>query len=193
MGGLGKITYDSNQIGVRKILKAIRDAGFQVEIPNKDSKKEALSHRKTINSWRLTFVLCLMLTVPSMVIMYVVPKTKVIIDGLMLKPFLLFVIATPGQYIGGRKFFVTAWKSILHKSANMDVLISLGGLISYIYSVAVLLYNLLTVSKGPVEVFFETSLMLYTFVSLGRWIENIAKGEFEHLNQITSKKSCLVS
>ena len=31
----GKITYDSNQIGVRKILKAIRDAGFQVEIPNK--------------------------------------------------------------------------------------------------------------------------------------------------------------
>ena len=56
------------------------------------------------------------------------------------------------QYIGGRKFFVTAWKSILHKSANMDVLISLGGLISYLYSVAVLLHAVLTLKTGPVEV-----------------------------------------
>ncbi|KAL5270902.1 hypothetical protein ACHWQZ_G001535 [Mnemiopsis leidyi] len=174
---MGKIQYDNNIIGVRTILKAIRDAGFQAEIPSKDTKMAALSHRKTINSWRMTFVLCLMLAAPSMVVMYAVPKSKEVIVGLKLKPFLLFVIATPGQYIGGRKFFVTAWKSILHKSANMDVLISLGGLISYLYSVAVLLHSVLTLNTGPVEVFFETSLMLYTFVSLGRWIENIAKGQ----------------
>ena len=47
---------------------------------------------------------------------------------------------------------MTAWKSILHKSANMDVLISLGGLISYLYSVAVLLHAVLTLKTGPVEV-----------------------------------------
>ncbi|XP_063689419.1 copper-transporting ATPase 1-like isoform X2 [Bolinopsis microptera] len=174
---MGKIQYDNNVIGVRTILSAIRDAGFQAEIPSKDTKMEALSHRKTINSWRLTFVLCLMLAAPSMIVMYAVPKTSNVIMGLKLRPFLLFVIATPGQYIGGRKFFVTAWKSILHKSANMDVLISLGGLISYLYSVGVLLHAVLTLRTGPVEVFFETSLMLYTFVSLGRWIENIAKGQ----------------
>ena len=57
----------------------------------------ALSHRKTINSWRMTFVLCLMLAAPSMVVMYAVPKSKEVIVGLKLKPFLLFVIATPGQ------------------------------------------------------------------------------------------------
>ena len=62
-----------------------------------DTKVDALSHRKTINSWRMTFVLCLMLAAPSMIVMYVVPKNKSVIVGLKLKPFLLFVIATPGQ------------------------------------------------------------------------------------------------
>ena len=61
---------------------------------------EALSHRKTINSWRLTFVLCLMLAAPSMVVMYAVPKKSDVIMGLKLRPFLLFVIATPGQVRG---------------------------------------------------------------------------------------------
>ena len=38
-----------------------------------------------------------MLAAPSMIIMYVVPATKSVIVGLKLKPFLLFVVATPGQ------------------------------------------------------------------------------------------------
>ena len=42
---MGKIQYDNNIIGVRTILRAIRNAGFEVEIPNKDTKLEALSHR----------------------------------------------------------------------------------------------------------------------------------------------------
>ena len=45
----------------------------------------------------MTFVLCLTLALPSMVVMYAVSEKSIVIPGLRLREFLLFVIATPGQ------------------------------------------------------------------------------------------------
>ncbi len=53
---------------------------------------------------------------------------------------LLFIIVTPVQFIGGWTFYVGACESIKKRTANMDLLISVGTLAAYIYSTVVLFF-----------------------------------------------------
>ncbi|MBP1967343.1 heavy metal translocating P-type ATPase [Paenibacillus aceris] len=96
---------------------------------------------------------------------------------LFMNPWVQLALATPVQFIIGRQFYIGAYKALSNKSANMDVLISLGTSAAYFYS----LY--LTVQWAGQsehhhmpELYFETSAILITLVLLGKWFEALAKG-----------------
>jgi Cu+-exporting ATPase len=86
------------------------------------------------------------------------------------RPLVLFLLATPVQFVAGYRFYKGTWSDIRNRTAGMDVLIAVGTSAAYFYSVgSTFLF------EGPL--YFETSAALITFVNLGEFLEERAKGK----------------
>jgi Cu+-exporting ATPase len=85
---------------------------------------------------------------------------------------LCWAFTTPVQFIVGAPFYRRAFAALRHRSANMDVLVTLGTSVAYFYSVYIVLDR-----NAQGMHFFETSAMLITFLTLGRCLEARAKSK----------------
>ena len=82
-----------------------------------------------------------------------------------------FALATPVQFIVGRRFYQGAYHSLMGGGANMDVLVALGTSAAWLHSSVVTLWGL----SGH-HVYFEASAVLITLIVLGKVLEERAMG-----------------
>ena len=80
----------------------------------------------------------------------------------------LWFLSTVVLFYGGLPIFRRAYHSIRYRSASMDMLISVGALAAYFFSI-------IQIVKGSHHVYFDTASMLITLVLLGRYIETNAR------------------
>lgn len=84
----------------------------------------------------------------------------------------LFLLATPVQFIAGWRYYKGAFDALRHKSANMDTLIAVGTSAAWIYSTLVTFMPTSFIG----DTYFDTSVFVITFVLVGKYLEEIAKG-----------------
>lgn len=92
-------------------------------------------------------------------------------------PLIFFLLATPVQVIVGRQYIDGAIKAARNGTTNMDTLIAMGSMAAYLYSVVVLaglIFGFADTVGG--HVYFETSAVILTLITLGKLLEARAKG-----------------
>uniref|UniRef100_A0A674A0Z1 Copper-transporting ATPase 2 n=1 Tax=Salmo trutta TaxID=8032 RepID=A0A674A0Z1_SALTR len=150
-----------------------------------------LDHGEEIQQWKNSFLFSLVFGVPVMGLMIYMmvmdsqhgehggsmPEEQNLLPGLSLLNLAFFLLCTPVQIFGGRYFYIQAYRSLRHRTANMDVLIVLATSIAYIYSVVVLIVAIAERANQSPVTFFDTPPMLFVFIALGRWLEHIAKSK----------------
>ncbi|XP_031553563.1 copper-transporting ATPase 1-like isoform X2 [Actinia tenebrosa] len=181
----GRFVYDTEMTGPRDIIEAIEGLGFSASLSSGDKNKDKIDHSASIKKWRRSFLFSLIFGFPvfCIFITYVIldelgkrPRNNVL-PGLSLENLLMFILCTPVQFLGGRHFYVTAFKALKHGTTNMDVLIMLATTIAYVYSIIVVAVAMSEQSVNSPMTFFDTPPMLLVFISMGRWMEYVAKGK----------------
>lgn len=178
----GHFVFDPEVTGPRHIVHTIEEMGFEAAPAGvNQTDVDHLTHAAEIRKWRRAFLISLLCGVPTMAVMVYfmvfadMDSHCCLLPGLSLENLLLFLFATPVQFVGGRHFYLPAFRALRHGMANMDVLVMLATNISYFYSVVVLAYFMAAQADHSPMTFFDTVPMLIVFLCLGRWMEHLAK------------------
>lgn len=180
------VQFDRTLIGPREMVSRIEDMGFDAMLSaeNDATQMQSLKRTKEVMEWRSRFLWSLSFAIPVFFISMVLPQIgffKPLVDfqvreGLYLSDLIALVLTTPVQFWIGDKFYRQAFKSLKHRTATMDVLVMLGTSAAYFYSLFTMIYQFFSPSGYHPMLFFDTSSMLIMFVSMGRYLENKAKG-----------------
>lgn len=105
---------------------------------------------------------------------------NVLIFGLLPNYVLLFLLATPVQFIPGWRFYKGTRDAIRARQANMDSLIAVGTTAAWTYSTLIAFFRgffpAILVTTGP-EVYFTETGLIIGFILLGKAMEHIVKGK----------------
>jgi Cu+-exporting ATPase len=185
---VGQFEYDRNQVTVRDIVDRIEQLGFDALLADRQGRNaqlESLARTKEVAEWRKAFALSVLFAVPGFLIAKVLPHFGwglaftglSVLPGLSLGHLFELALTIPAQFGIGSRFYKSAWKALSHGSATMDVLVVLSTTIAFTFSVASILYSMIVPNHPHPPTFFEASTMLIMFISLGRYMENLAKGK----------------
>ncbi|KAI0137599.1 heavy metal translocatin [Hypoxylon sp. NC0597] len=182
------VSHQPTVTGLRALVEEVEKLGFNALVADNDDNNaqlESLAKTREIQEWRRAFQVSVAFAVPVFFIGMIFPMAIPVLDfgGLQLLPGLFvgdvicLVLTIPVQFGIGKRFYVSAYKSIKHKSPTMDVLVVLGTSAAFFFSVFAMLVSLLFPPHTRPKTIFDTSTMLITFITFGRFLENRAKGQ----------------
>ena len=162
-----QVTFDDSKTSAADIAKIIEKTGYGAKEKTEDAlpQPEETAHV----SWRLWLLLAI--NIP-----FLIGMTGMMIGrhDWMIPPVWQFVLASIVQLWLAIPFYKSAWASIKGGLANMDVLVTIGTVSIYLYSVYMLFFSP-HAAHGMAHVYFEVGVMVIGFVSLGKFLEHRTK------------------
>jgi Cu+-exporting ATPase len=156
----GDVSFEiNNGASKTELEKGIEGLGYHVLNGEISMAKK---NKRLFKNHLQRFYFCIIFTAPLM--LHMIPGVHI---GFLMNPYLQLALTIP-VFIAGMDFFGrSALKSLAKGIPNMNVLIALGSLAAFIYS----LYGTLT-GQAEQYMFYETSAAIITLVFLGNWLED---------------------
>ena len=164
------VDYDPDIISLEDMKREISNAGYDLVIENDRSVEEinrrefTLLRRRTLASW-LFAILTMCFS------MGWISHTGSFANQICL------LLTLANLLYCGKQFYVSAWKQLLHHTANMDSLVALSTLIAFLFSTFNTFFGEMVWGARGIEwhTYFDASVMIITFVLTGRCLEEKAK------------------
>ncbi|HEY9975630.1 TPA: copper-translocating P-type ATPase [Neisseria meningitidis] len=162
-----QVVFDDSKTSVADIAKIIEKTGYGAKEKTEDTlpQPEAEHHI----GWRLWLLFTI--NVPFLIGMAGMMIGR---HDWMIPPLWQFALASVVQLWLAIPFYKSAWASIKGGLANMDVLVTIGTVSIYLYSVYMLFFSP-HAAHGMAHVYFEAGVMVIGFVSLGKFLEHRTK------------------
>ena len=162
-----QVVFDDSQTSAADIAKIIEKTGYGAKEKMEDAlpQPEETAHV----SWRLWLLFAI--NVPFLIGMAGMMIGR---HDWMIPPVWQFALASVVQLWLAVPFYKSAWASIKGGLANMDVLVTIGTVSIYLYSVYMLFFSPHS-AHGMSHVYFEAGVMVIGFVSLGKFLEHRTK------------------
>ena len=186
-GRTALVDYDPEKITLEDMKREISNAGYDLVIEADRSAEEinrrefTLLKRKTLLSW--LFAILVMAFSMGWVSLGM-ENTTSMGDGMMMDSHtsafnnqISLILAFLNMVYCGRMFYVSAWKQLKHRTANMDSLVALSTLIAFLFSTFNTFFGEMVWGARGIEwhTYFDASVMIITFVLTGRCLEEKAK------------------
>ena len=164
------VDYAPDIISLEDMKREISNAGYDLVIENDRSVEEinrrefTLLRRRTLASWLFAILtMCF--------------SMGWIANSSSFANQICLLLALANLLYCGKQFYVSAWKQLLHHTANMDSLVALSTLIAFLFSTFNTFFGEMVWGARGIEwhTYFDASVMIITFVLTGRCLEEKAK------------------
>ncbi len=166
------VNFDPTQVTPQRLQETIRQIGYDLLIDQENDRVETdrIRANEAQKMGRRTLwagILTLPVFVLGMFFMHWEHS-----------PIISLLFATPIIFWFGRGFFINAYRQTLHLKANMDTLVALSTGIAYFFSLFNTIHPEFWIERGlDAHVYFESASVIITFILLGKWLEERAKGK----------------
>lgn len=165
------VEYDEKQVTPADMKQVIDSAGYELII-DEDTRVDALeknSYRLLLKRMSLSWLFSLLTMSVSM--------GWIAVGGRDAANQTMLIISLVNIIYCGRQFYVNAWRQLMHRSANMDTLVAMSTMISFLFSVFNTFWGDSFWGKRGIEwhTYYDASVMIITFVLTGRSLEERAK------------------
>ena len=200
------VSYDDGKISENDIIKAVEKIGYGAKPKNKNNLKEnnkTFDEEKIVkNRLIISFIFLIPLMYISMGHMINLPLPHFLMGarGSVNFAFLQFLLTLPIVFVN-RIFYISGFKALFNKASNMDTLVGLGSFAALIYGIFAIMRMAYGLGFEKFEIvenyrhnlYFESSAMILTLITLGKYFEKKSKGQtkksLESLMNLAPKKA----
>jgi heavy metal translocating P-type ATPase len=184
----GRIRYDPKLVDPDEVLRTLDSMGYRARVLGDPAERKAGRQEEYLLLQLITAAAFGM----QVMLLYLVQLYPLYAQGqfdsrdVRTLQYLIWLLATPALFFGGLSFLKGAWRGLRAGTATMDTLVALGTLSAYSYSVYVTL-------TGGGEAYFDSVVMITTFIMLGRYLEKVggaqARKDIRHLLELQPTKA----
>ncbi len=168
-------------VSIPRIREAIADAGYEAEETAAGTDREQEARVLEERGLRRDVLLGAALSLPVVLIaMAPMAWPGLAVQMALIAPegvwhWLEMLLATPVQFVAGRRFYRQGWAEVRHLNPGMNTLVMMGSSAAYFYSVFAVSMPWIF-PAGTANLYFEAAAVIITLILLGKYLEAKAKG-----------------